>query len=81
VRPFGQVDISHVVTGLVTATLLGVGGVVWGLVKPDPDRSVEMALVKRDIADLKAQTQRIEEVVVRLADGQSGTVRPASGKR
>jgi hypothetical protein len=76
--PWGQVNLSHLLTGIITAAVLGAGGVLWGLVRPEPDRAVEMALIKRDVADLKAQTQRIEEAISRL---ESGGVRPAGLKR
>lgn len=66
--PWGQIDLRYIVTAVVTAAILGTGSVIWGLVKPEPDRAVEMALIKRDVADLKAQTQRIEETLGKLVD-------------
>lgn len=76
-KPLGQVDVSHITAGIITAVLIGGGGVIWGLVKPEPkadtERAVELAIMKRDIADLKAGMQRVEEAVVKLADDRSGT--------
>ena len=66
--PWGQVDLKHVLTALVTAVLLGGGSIIWGLIKPEPDRAVEMALIKRDVADLKAAVQRVEEALAKLTE-------------
>lgn len=90
-KPLGQVSLSHILTGVMTAAILGAGGVIWGLVKPEPKeseaRAVDYALLKADVATLKtdvavlkASNARIEGVVIRIDERESGT-RPASGKR
>ena len=66
--PWGQLDVRHLLTGIVGAVLLGGGSVIWGLIKPEPDRAVEMALIKRDVADLKSQNQRIEDSIAQLRE-------------
>lgn len=82
----GQIDMAHIGTALVTAFVLGVGGFLWSLVKPDEAKAVDYALMKQDVAtlktdvaSLKAQGTRIETVLIRMENGE--TVRPASGKR
>jgi hypothetical protein len=88
-KPRGQVSLSHVLTGAATALLVGAGGVIWGLVKPEPKeseaRAVDYALLKADVttlktdvATLKAQGTRIEAAIIRLET--TGGVRAASGK-
>lgn len=83
----GQIDLRHIVTGVVTAALLGGGGVIWSVIRPREDQAVEMALLKKDVSDLKddvaglkGQSQRMEESLSVLVE-RSGGVRPAAGKR
>lgn len=66
--PWGQIDLRYILTAIVTAVLLGGGGVIWGLVKPEPDLAVERALLRRDVDDLKARMQRIEESLKTLLE-------------
>jgi hypothetical protein len=91
VRPFGQIDLRHVGTALVTAGLLGGGGFIWNALRPEPKddqaRAVEMALLKRTVAEHDAtlkvvvpQLQRMESILVRMDEREQG-VRPAAGKR
>ena len=90
-KPRGQVSLSHVITGGATALLVGAGGVIWGLVKPEPReaeaRAVDYALLKADVATLKtdvaglkASSARIETAVGRIDEREGGT-RTAGGKR
>lgn len=96
-RTRGQVEIAHVLTGLATAIILGAGGFIWSLVRPEPKedqaRAVSAALQAREMAELRRITDEhtaVLKVVVpqlqRIEDAvtdirEQRGVRPASGKR
>lgn len=93
----GQVDLGHVLTGLVTTALIGGGAFIWNTVKPEPRadqaRAVAEALQAREVVELrrisdehtamlKVAMPQLQRIEEAVNDlREARGIRPASGKR